>query len=363
MSLALELAANGLYTTQPNPRVGCVIAKNSTVISTGWHQRTGGPHAEVFALKSADKAADGATAYVTLEPCSHTGRTPPCAEALINAGIKRVVIATKDPNPQVNGDGCLRLESAGLKVECGLMSEDAQDLNVGFFKRMRTGQPWVRVKIASSLDGRTALKNGDSKWISNEASRHDVQTWRARASAILTGIGTVLADDPRMTARVEEPLLHPLRVIVDSKWRTPVRSRILADPSRALIVGDENRDPPEALLQTGVSLLPLETVEGKINLQALMKYLAEREMNEIQVEAGARLCGALLLNELVDEILLYQAPVLLGDGAPGLFSIGVLESMSEKKTLERLAIDPLGCDLRMRFRAISKLSNPVGEQA
>jgi len=358
MSLALDQAAKGLYTTQPNPRVGCVLAKNSKVIATGWHLKAGGRHAEVVALESAGKLADGATAYVTLEPCSHTGRTPPCADALINAGIKRVVIATKDPNPQVNGDGYNRLKSAGLSIECGLMSEDAEELNVGFFKRMRSGQPWVRVKIASSLDGRTALKNGDSKWISSQASRNDVQIWRARASAILTGIGTVLADDPQMTARVQEPPLQPLRVIVDTKWRTPVRSRIMGDVSRVLIAGDENCDPPEALRETGVALLPLETTEGKINLKVLMLHLASCEINEIQVEAGARLCGGLLLGSLVDEILLYQAPVLLGEDAPGLFSMGVLESMNEKISLERTAVDPLGCDLRMRFRTKSRLSNP-----
>lgn len=359
MSLALEQAAKGLYTTQPNPRVGCVLAKNSEIISIGWHKQTGGRHAEVFALESAGKLAQGATAYVTLEPCSHTGRTPPCADALINAGIKRVVIATKDPNPQVNGDGFSRLMSAGLSVETGLMSAEAEALNAGFFKRMRSGQPWVRIKIASSLDGRTALKNGDSKWISCKASRNDVQTWRARSSAILTGIGTVLADDPQMTARVQEASLQPLRVIVDTNWRTPPHSRILADVSRVLIVGDENREPPEALRETGVSLLPLETVDGKINLKSLMLHLASCEINEIQVEAGARLCGSLLLNELVDEILLYQAPVLLGNGAAGLFNIGVLEAMNEKITLERIAVDPLGCDLRMRFRTLNRLSDPA----
>jgi len=359
MSLALELARKGLYSAHPNPRVGCVIAVDHRIVATGWHAATGGPHAEIVALKSAGAAARGATAYVTLEPCSHYGHTPPCVDALLEAGIRRVVIAMQDPNTRVNGEGRRRLQAGGVVVECGLMAEAAEELNAGFLMRMRAGRPWVRVKIAASLDGRTALQNGESHWISCEASRQDVQAWRARSSAILTGIGTVLADDPAMTARVEEPPLRPLRVIADTHWRTPPNSRILLQPSSAIVAGGKDMEIPSDLRATGVRCLPLPLLAGHVDLHALLHTLSDLEINELQVEAGARLCGALLRGGLVDEILFYQAPVLLGEGGPGPFAIGVLESMQDKTQFEMLESCRIGEDLRMRLRPKEKKSAPV----
>lgn len=353
MSLALELAARGLFTAHPNPRVGCVIAREGRIVATGWHAATGGPHAEIVALDEAGPAARGATAYVTLEPCNHHGQTPPCVDALLEAGIQRVVMAMQDPNSRVNGAGQRRLEAAGVTVECGLMADAAEKLNAGFLMRMRSARPWVRVKIATSLDGRTALQNGESRWISGAASRVDVQTWRARSSAILTGIGTVLADDPSMTARVQEPPLMPLRVIVDTHWRTPAHSRILSDPSSALIAGSRDETMPSVLLRTGVRCIGLPQSAGRVDLHALMRHLAALEVNEVQVEAGAQLCGALLKAGLVDEILLYLAPVLLGEGGPGPFSLGVLESMQERAQLEVLESCKMGDDVRLRLRPLA----------
>jgi len=350
MATALRLARRGLFTTDPNPRVGCVIAGSESAVGHGWHETAGGPHAEIAALREAGEMARGKTAYVTLEPCSYHGRTPPCADALLEAGIKRVVVAAKDPNPQVNGNGLQRLQAAGVKVETGLMAAEAEALNVGFMMRMKKGRPWVRVKSAISLDGRTALANGDSKWISSEASRLDVQRWRARSSAILTGIGTVLADDPSMDARVEKAVQQPLRVVVDSSWRTPPDSRILAGPGTTLIAGDLSAPIPGALERSQAQCLRLPAEGGAVDLVALMKALAEIEINEIQVEAGARLCGALIREQLVDELLIYQAPLLLGNGGPGPFAFGPLESMTERTHLELLETSHLGDDLRIRLK-------------
>lgn len=358
MSQALRLAAKGLNTSQPNPRVGCVIARDGKIIAEGWHAFAGGPHAEVVALESAGTLARGATAYVTLEPCSHHGRTAPCADALTTAGISRVVIAMRDPNPQVNGAGAKILENTGLVVEYGLMTPAAEELNAGFLMRMRAGRPWVRVKIATSLDGRTALQNGDSQWISSAASRLDVQFWRARSGAILSGIGTVLADDPSFTARIQDPPLRPLRVIADTHWRTPLASRILQEPTSTLIAGGLATAIPAALAESGARCLALPSVAGRVDLGALLRALAELEINEVQVEAGGRLCGALLQAGLVDEILLYQAPVLLGDGGPGPFALGVLESMGKRTHLEVLESCQLGDDLRLRLRPWGERTKP-----
>lgn len=358
MSLALDLAAKGMYTAHPNPRVGCVIARGEQVVGTGWHAVTGGPHAEIVALEAAGVAARGATAYITLEPCNHHGQTPPCVDALLEAGIQRVVMAMQDPNYLVNGSGQRRLKAAGVTVDCGLMAEAAEKLNAGFVMRMRYGRPWVRVKIASSLDGRTALQNGKSQWISCDASRLDVQNWRARSSAILTGIGTILADDPVMTARVQEPPLLPLRVIVDTHWRTPPRSRILRHPPSALVAGSRDVAIPPALLETGAQCLSLPQLSGRVDLLALMRALGDKEINELQVEAGATLCGGLLKAGLVDEILLYVAPVLLGEGGPGPFALGVLESMRQRTQLELLESRQLGDDLRLRLRPRTAPSEP-----
>jgi diaminohydroxyphosphoribosylaminopyrimidine deaminase/5-amino-6-(5-phosphoribosylamino)uracil reductase len=350
MALALQLAARGLYTTDPNPRVGCVIADGETVVGRGWHEYAGQPHAEIAALRNADRPLRGLTAYVTLEPCSHVGRTPPCVDALLEAGLARVVIAAEDPNPEVNGRGLERLRAGGIQVDVGLMADESEALNCGFLSRMRSGRPWVRVKSAISLDGRTALPSGESKWISNPESRDDVQRWRARSSAILTGIGTVLADDPRMSARVEAPALQPLRVVADTRWRTPPGSRILEQPEDTLLAGDRDREVPSGLLELGVQTLPLPVAGGGVDLGDLLTSLARREINEVQVEAGARLCGALLDAGLVDELLIYQAPVLLGEGGPGPFRLGPLESMVERTHFKLLDTARFGDDLRIRLQ-------------
>lgn len=352
MALAFALAGKGMNSTRPNPRVGCVLARDGHILATGWHVSAGSAHAEVVALDSAGAKAHGATAYVTLEPCNHHGRTPPCVDALLAAGVSRVVCAMLDPNSRVNGGGCLRLQEAGVQVECGLMATSAAELNAGFLMRMRAGRPWVRVKLASSLDGRTALRNGASQWISSAASRRDVQLWRARSCAILTGIGTVLADDPALTVRVGEPTAQPLRVVADTQWRTPPGSRVLLEPNSALIAGGQERAIPAALLESGVQCLPLPEVSGRIDLHALLRALAVREINELQVEAGAGLCGALLAAALVDEILLYQAPVLLGEGGPGLFDLGVLESMRDRTHLHVVETCHFGVDMRLRLQPV-----------
>lgn len=350
MATALRLARKGLYTTDPNPRVGCVIADSNHIVGQGWHEYAGGPHAEIMALQDAGGHGQGLTAYVTLEPCSHHGRTPPCVDALLKAGISRVVFASGDPHPAVNGGGLGRLRAAGIRVENGLMASQAEALNPGFYARFRNGLPWVRVKSAVSLDGRIGLRNGDSKWISSEASRLDVQHWRARSSAILTGIGTVLADDPAMSARVSEPARQPLKIIVDSRWRTPPGAQILQQDVPVVIAGREDLEIPGSLQACGAQCLALPGADGGVNLLALMRKLNEMELNEIQVEAGSRLCGSLLQEGLVDEILLYQAPVLLGDGGPGPFAFGPLESMAERSHLTVLETARFGNDVRLRLK-------------
>ena len=349
MAEALRLARKGLYTTDPNPRVGCVIADGAQVSGRGWHQQAGGPHAEIAALNDANGSVRGQTAYVTLEPRSHHGRTPPCVDALLEAGIARVVVAVPDPNPAVAGEGLGRLRESGIDVRTGLMANEAEALNCGFLMRMRKGRPWIRVKSAISLDGRTALRSGESQWISGEASRRDVQRWRARSSAILTGIGTVLADDPSLLARVEGPVSQPLRVVADSRWRTPPTSRLLEDPAQTLVAGDRELPVPAALKSVGAACLPVTVGAGGVDLPELLAVLAQRQINEVQVEAGAQLCGSLLAAGLVDELLIYQAPLLLGDGGPGPFAMGPLESMAERTHLKILETTHFGDDLRIRL--------------
>lgn len=304
MRRALELAERGLYTTDPNPRVGCVIAKGGKIVGEGWHRKAGEPHAEPLALMDAGDKARGATVYVTLEPCAHHGRTPPCADALIAAGVARVVMATADPNPKVNGAGAGRLRDAGIAVETGLLAEEARVLNPGFFKRHLTGLPWVRVKQAMTLDGRTALANGESRWLTGEGARADVQHWRARSSAIVTGIGTVLADDPLLNVRIGSDAgeaRQPLRVVLDSKGRTPKNARIFSQPGECWITGGAD-------------------------LPSLLKQFAAREFNEIWVEAGPTLAGAFIAARLVDELIVYVAPRLLGaDARPLAFLPPVLQ--------------------------------------
>ncbi|MDH3788561.1 MAG: bifunctional diaminohydroxyphosphoribosylaminopyrimidine deaminase/5-amino-6-(5-phosphoribosylamino)uracil reductase RibD [Xanthomonadales bacterium] len=350
MARAFRLARRGLYTTDPNPRVGCVIADSEHVIGSGWHRLAGGPHAEIEALQQAGPAARGNTAYITLEPCSHHGRTAPCTQALLAAGISRVVIAGSDPNPQVNGKGLSRLTDAGVTVEHGLMAQEAESLNPGFLMRMRSGRPWVRIKIAISLDGRTALQSGESQWISSEASRRDVQRWRARSSAILTGIGTVLADNPAMNARLDREVLQPVRIIADSRWRTPPDCRMLTTEGDVVIAGSEDVPIPPALAASRARCLPLPVSEEGIELAALLAELSQMEINEVQVEAGSRLAGALLKTQLADELLIYQAPVLLGSGGAGPFEFGPLESMTERTHLKILETLHMGSDLRIRLQ-------------
>jgi diaminohydroxyphosphoribosylaminopyrimidine deaminase/5-amino-6-(5-phosphoribosylamino)uracil reductase len=350
MARALQLARRGLRTTDPNPRVGCVIADGDRVVGEGWHEFAGAPHAEIAALNGAAEPVRGMTAYVTLEPCAHHGRTPPCTDALLEAGIGRVVVAVGDPHPQVAGDGLRRLRDAGVTVETGLLEGPAEALNAGFLKRARTGRPWLRVKSAVSLDGRTALANGASQWITGADARSDVQAWRARSSAILTGIGTVLADDPSLDARVTGPVRQPLRVVVDSRWRTPPGSRVLREPAQAWIVGGERNAATDALEAAGVRCTSLPGSDGRVDLERLLDALGEAELNEIQVEAGGRLAGALLRAGRVDEVLLYIAPVLLGDGGPGPFAFGPLESMGGGTHLEVLDTTHVGRDLRLRLK-------------
>jgi diaminohydroxyphosphoribosylaminopyrimidine deaminase/5-amino-6-(5-phosphoribosylamino)uracil reductase len=350
MAQALRLAEQGLYSTSPNPRVGCVLVADGTVVGSGWHRRAGEAHAEVLALQQAGEAARGATAYVTLEPCSHHGRTPPCAEALISAGVARVVAAVADPNPQVAGAGSDKLRAAGIAVEIGLMEAAARELNIGFFSRMTRGTPWLRSKIGMSLDGRTALANGASKWITGEAARRDVQHWRARSCAVLAGIDTVLVDDARLNVRDIAGARQPLRVVLDSKLRIPTSARVLhgAGNGSVLIytaISDNNKS--SALEQAGASVCVLPDGNGQVDLPAMMVDLAQRGCNEVLVEAGSTLNGALLRAGLTDELLLYVAPQLLGDVARGMAQLGELDSLDQRVKLVWKDMRQVGTDLRI----------------
>lgn len=351
MARALRLAERGAYTTRPNPMVGCVMAHGDEVVGEGWHQRAGEPHAEVFALRKAGERARGATAYVTLEPCAHTGRTGPCADALVEAGVARVVAAMRDPFPQVDGAGFARLQQAGITVESGLMEAEARHLNRGFLSRLERGRPWVRVKLAMSLDGRTAAANGDSKWISGEASRLDVQRWRARSGAILTGAGTVLADDPSLTVRLEDdtPFVPPLRVVLDAGLATIARGRVREGGAPTLYVHAPDVKPPRGMEVQRVSA---PVTGAGFHLDAVLKLLAARDINEVQVEAGATLAGAFLAEGLVDELLLYVAPVLLGDGGRPLFAGLGIENMLRKYHLQVVDTRAVGADHRLLLRPV-----------
>jgi diaminohydroxyphosphoribosylaminopyrimidine deaminase / 5-amino-6-(5-phosphoribosylamino)uracil reductase len=348
MARALRLAERGLFTTQPNPRVGCVIAHGADVVGEGWHARAGEPHGEVFALRAAGERARGATAYVTLEPCAHYGKTPPCADALIAANVGRVVAACEDPNPRVAGGGFAKLRDAGIAVETGLMRDAARELNRGFLSRLERTRPWVRVKLASSLDGRTALSNGQSKWITGEASRADVQRWRARSSAILTAIGTAIADDPRLTVRLDTPFVAPLRVVLDRTLRTPRDSNLLDGSAPTLIVHGNDAKADDRFRNVELVALPL--LEGSLYLTALMSLLANRGINELQVEAGPKFCGSLLNADLVDELLLYTAPVLLGETARPLLTLPEIASISNAPRWKIVDRRQIGEDTRLLLR-------------
>lgn len=350
MALALALAERGLFTTTPNPRVGCVIVKEGQVVGEGWHERAGQPHAEIHALRAAGASARGATAYVTLEPCSHHGRTPPCANALIDAGVSRVVTAMRDPNPQVSGRGIELLTLAGIRAEVGLMEAQATALNVGFIARMTRGRPWVRLKTASSLDGKTALANGVSQWITGPAARADVQRLRARACAVLTGVGTVLADDPQMTVRDLDIGRQPLRIVVDSQLRTPPNAKILHDDGAWIVCAQAERARRDALLEAGALILEQPDREGRVDLSALLTELASRGINEVHVEAGVKLNGALLAAGLVDEWIAYLAPKVMGDPARGLFALPEYSQMAQCQAFQIQDVRQLGDDLRITLR-------------
>jgi diaminohydroxyphosphoribosylaminopyrimidine deaminase/5-amino-6-(5-phosphoribosylamino)uracil reductase len=354
MQRALELAQRGLLTTNPNPRVGCVLVKDGRIVGEGWHERPGEPHAEVMALRAAGAAAAGATAYVTLEPCSHHGRTPPCVDALIDARVARVVFAVQDPNPQVNGAGAERLRRAGVDVTSGLLESEAAELNAGFVKRMRSGLPWVRLKLAMSLDGRTALANGASRWISGEAAREDVQYWRARSSAVLTGVGTVLADDPRLDVRlsmVPRPP-PPARVVLDTQLRTPPDARLFSLPGKTwLFTSSEDAVRRSALEARGARVVRLERgADGRMGLRQVLQALGAAEMNEVLVEAGATLAGALVQARLADELLLYIAPMLLGPQGRPLLALSELTDLAGSPRFEIIESRQVGADLRVRLR-------------
>jgi diaminohydroxyphosphoribosylaminopyrimidine deaminase/5-amino-6-(5-phosphoribosylamino)uracil reductase len=349
MARALELAERGLYTTTPNPRVGCVLVRDGEIVGEGWHERAGEPHAEANALQAAGQKAEGATAYVTLEPCSHYGRTPPCAGALIEAKVSRVVAAMRDPNPVVAGKGLAALEAAGIAVECGVMENDALELNIGFVQRMTTGRPWIRLKIAASLDGRTALANGKSQWITGDEARADGHGWRARACAILTGIGTVRDDDPQLTVRDVETPRQPLRVVVDSRLETPIEARVLGDETLIACAIDDaaSRDRLQA---RGAEVIVLPDASGKVDLGALFTQLGRRGINEVHVEAGYKLNGSLLRARLVDELLVYFAPRILGDSAHGMFHLPALTELDEGPELYVHEVTTIGADIRVIAR-------------
>lgn len=360
MARALRLAERGAFTTKPNPMVGCVLAKDGVIVGEGWHQRAGGPHAEVFALEAAGDNARGATAYVTLEPCSHVGRTGPCADALIAAGVVRVVGAMRDPNPLVLGAGFERLQAAGIAVQTGLMEALARQLNRAYLSRIERGRPWLRIKLAISLDGRSALKSGDSKWISGEASRQDVQRWRARSGALLTGAGTVLIDDPLLTVRLpadapdyERAFVPPVRVVLDPGLATVARGRVREGDAPTLYIHAADARMPRGV---DAAHAPVPVQAGRFDLQAVLALLAARDINEVQVEAGATLAGAFLAAGLVDELLLYVAPVILGEHARPMFEGLPIDTMAERLSMTIVETRRIGEDVRLLLQPKSTLA-------
>jgi diaminohydroxyphosphoribosylaminopyrimidine deaminase/5-amino-6-(5-phosphoribosylamino)uracil reductase len=355
MMRALRLAHQGLYTAHPNPRVGCVIVKNHQIAGEGFHARTGSPHAEVNALAAAGGAAEGATVYVTLEPCCHQGHTPPCTQALISAHVGRVVVAMEDPNPRVAGKGLNALREAGIGVDCGVLENTASGLNPGFICRMRRGRPWIRIKSAISLDGRTAMASGESQWITGEAARRDVQFLRAQSSAVMTGRATVVTDDPSMNVRlsaedlgIDGEVRQPLRVILDSKLQCPPEAKMFKLPGASLIItAVEDLEKIQRLEEVGVEVECVEGGQRGVSLPAVMQTLAKREINEVHVEAGAVLTGALIEQALVDELILYMAPHLMGDRARGLVHLPHVHHMAERVTVRIYDMRRIGEDLRL----------------
>ena len=352
MAHALRLARRGLNTTTPNPRVGCVLVRDGHVIAEGWHEKAGLPHAEINALArvGAGDTAIGATAYVTLEPCSHHGRTPPCADALVTAGVARVVAAMQDPNPLVAGQGLARLAAAGIAVASGLLEAEAGDLNVGFVSRMTRGRPWLRLKVAASLDGKTALNNGVSQWITGPDARRDAHAWRARSCAVLTGIGTVRDDNPRLTVREVPTERQPLRVVIDSRLETPPDAAILDGGNVLIAAAQEDAGRAAALRARGAEIVVLPNDGGKVELVDLLRELGRRGINEVLAEAGTRLNGSLLREGCVDELLIYQAPLLIGDAARGMFGLAELGDLAGATRLNIIERRAVGADFRIRAR-------------
>ncbi len=362
MARALRLARRGLFTTAPNPRVGCVLVKNQAIIGEGWHARAGEAHAEIDALAMAGDEARGATAYVTLEPCCHFGRTPPCTQALLAAGITRVVVAMEDPHGRVAGKGLAQLRAAGVAVECGVMEAEARALNPGFILRMTQGRPLVRCKLAMSLDGRTAMASGESQWITGAAAREDAQRLRARACAIMTGVGTILADDPSLNVRLAgEACRQPLRVILDPELETPAEARTLRLDGHVLIfTGITETAAFTPLLAAGAEIQTLPRRGRGLDLEAVLRELARREINETHLECGATLAGAMLDARLLDELVIYMAPLIMGDGARGLFHLPGLTRMSERIALKIVDIRALGEDWRITLGVRGEVLGVIG---
>jgi diaminohydroxyphosphoribosylaminopyrimidine deaminase/5-amino-6-(5-phosphoribosylamino)uracil reductase len=358
MQRALALAERALYTTPPNPRVGCVVVRDGVMVGEGYHERPGEPHAEVHALRTAGPAARGAIAYVTLEPCNHFGRTPPCVDALLAAGVKRVVAAMRDPN-QLAAGGAERLRAGGVEVDFGLLEDEARALNPGFISRVTRGRPWLRMKIAASLDGRTALADGRSRWITGAEARRDGHHWRARACAVLTGIGTVREDDPQLNVREVATTRQPLRIVVDSRLEVPLGARILGAPGTAgqpevlVAAAKEDAGKMAALRARGVEVVVLPDARGKVDLAALVRELGRRGLSEVHVEAGTSLNGSLLQAGVIDELLVYLAPKIIGDTARGMFKLPELASLDQALGLDITSITPVGQDLRILARVRS----------
>jgi diaminohydroxyphosphoribosylaminopyrimidine deaminase/5-amino-6-(5-phosphoribosylamino)uracil reductase len=362
MAQALRLARHGLFTTTPNPRVGCVIVKNNQILGAGTHLKAGEPHAEVYALREAGTQAEGADVYVTLEPCSHHGRTPPCVDAVIAVNPRRVIVAMQDPNPLVAGRGVAALRTLGIEVVVGVMENEARALNQGFISRMTRGLPYVRTKVAASLDGRTALNNGKSQWITGEQARLDVQQWRAQSCAIVTGIGTVLADNPSMTVRLDNATRQPLRVIVDSRLQTPVDSKMLdsltLQHSPVLIVyAHDQNQRADQLKAAGAELMLLADSANRVDLKTLLQILAQRGINEVLVEAGQGLNGALLHASLIDEFIFYYAPKLMGDAAKAMFALPELTEMQQVTELQIFDVRQVGSDIRLLAKPVAQTTS------
>ena len=357
MQRAIELAGNGWYTTRPNPRVGCVLVRDETVIGEGWHERAGEDHAEKAALADVDRrghTARGATAYVTLEPCSHTGRTAPCVDALIQAGVARVVVGARDPNPVVDGRGIARLEEAGIDVITDILADRCEALNAGFNQRMRRQRPWVRVKLAMTLDGRTAAPDGSSQWITGEGARNDVHRLRAESGAVMVGRGTMLSDDPSLNVRLPGEWPQPLRVVLDSQLEINPQARLLALPGGAVIYTASGDKARIALLeQAGAQVVSIGVSGSGLDLPAVLADLASREINDVLIEAGATLAGALAAARLVDEYVIYMAPKLLGDGGRGLLQLPRIQNIADAEALVIDSIEPCGQDWRITARPVA----------